>query len=174
MTLLINHKYLLHSLVMVRQSSIFSFILVLLATFLISCGSPTVATPPPSYTTEQVAKIQTYIPDIQIVRDRSQELKTLIETGEWIDVGNFIHGPVTEARLNMTYIIPNLVPQDQVKARQITRDLLKHLVQIDAAAKTRQTEKALTSYKKVVSDINHFFSLIPELVGWELGETAAS
>jgi photosystem II protein PsbQ len=147
---------------MLRQNSVFSFILVLLATFLISCGSPTVATQPPSYTASQVARIQTYSPDIQDLRDRSEELKTLIETGDWIDVGNFIHGPVTEARLNMTYIIPNLAPQDQPKARRITQDLLNHLVQIDRAAKTGQTAKALANYKNVVGDLNDFLSLIPE------------
>ena len=146
---------------MVRQSSIFSFILVLLATFLISCGSPTVATAPPSYTDSQVAKIQVYVPDIASVRDRSEELKNLIENGEWINVGNFIHGPVTEARLNMTYIIPNLVPQDQPKAREINKDLLKHLVQIDQAAKVRKTPEALASYKNAIRDINNFLSLIP-------------
>ncbi|MFN8952935.1 MAG: photosystem II protein PsbQ, partial [Aphanizomenon sp.] len=35
---------------MVRQRSILSLIFVLLATFLISCNSPTIATVPPSYT----------------------------------------------------------------------------------------------------------------------------
>ena len=78
---------------MVRQKSIFSVILVLLVTFLIGCGSPTVATVPPSYTETQVAKIQAYVPDIQTVRDRSGESETLITKGEWIDVGNFIHRP---------------------------------------------------------------------------------
>ncbi|BAZ80193.1 photosystem II protein PsbQ [Sphaerospermopsis kisseleviana CS-549] len=147
---------------MVRQRSILSLILVLLTTFLISCGSPSVATAPPTYTPAQVAKIQEYFPDIQVVRDRSQELQTLIQSGEWIKVGNFIHGPMTEARLNMTYVIPNLLPQDQSKARQITKDLLSDLVKIDKAAGAGNTSQALSAYKDAFADVDKFLQLIPE------------
>ncbi|MBS3029447.1 MAG: photosystem II protein PsbQ [Dolichospermum sp. DET50] len=147
---------------MVRQRSIFSLIFVLLATFLISCGSPSVATVPPSYTAAEVAKIQEYVPGIQMVRDRSTELKNLISQGEWIKVGNFIHGPMTEARLNMTYIIPNLARQNQAKARQISKDLLQDLVRVDQAASTGNTSLALTKYKEVFVDIDNFLELVPE------------
>ncbi|MBD2131594.1 MAG: photosystem II protein PsbQ [Sphaerospermopsis kisseleviana] len=147
---------------MVRQRSILSLILVLLTTFLISCGSPSVATAPPTYTPAQVAKIQEYFPDIQVVRDRSQELQTLIQSGEWIKVGNFIHGPMTEARLNMTYVIPNLLAQDQSKARQITKDLLSDLVKIDKAASGGNTSQALSAYKDAFADVDKFLQLIPE------------
>ncbi|ADI63680.1 photosystem II protein PsbQ [Trichormus azollae] len=147
---------------MVRQRSILSLILVLLTTFLISCGNPSVATAPPSYTSAQLVKIQEYIPDIQVVRDRSEELKNLIQSGEWIKVGNFIHGPMTEARLNMTYVIPNLVPQDQPKGRQITKDLLGHLVKIDQAASIGNTSLALSNYKDAFADVDKFLQLIPE------------
>jgi photosystem II protein PsbQ len=147
---------------MVRQRSILSLILVLLTTFLISCGNPSVATAPPSYTSAQLVKIQEYVPDIQVVRDRSEELKNLIQSGEWIKVGNFIHGPMTEARLNMTYVIPNLVPQEQPKGRQITKDLLGHLVKIDQAASVGNTSLALSNYKDAFADVDRFLQLIPE------------
>jgi photosystem II protein PsbQ len=147
---------------MVRQRSIFSLILVLLATFLISCGSPTVASAPPTYTAAQVAKIQEYVPEIKSVRDRSDELKNLIQTGKWIKVGNFIHGPMAEARLDMTYIIPNLLPPDQAKARQITKDLLNHLVRIDQAAGAGNANLALTNYKEAFADVDEFLQLIPQ------------
>jgi photosystem II protein PsbQ len=147
---------------MVRQPSILSLILVLLTTFLISCGNPSVATAPPSYTSAQLVKIQEYLPDIQVVRERSEELKNLIQSGEWIKVGNFIHGPMTEARLNMTYVIPNLVPQDQPKGRHITKDLLGHLVKIDQAASVGNTSLALSNYKDAFADVDKFLQLIPE------------
>ncbi|PPJ63284.1 photosystem II protein PsbQ [Cuspidothrix issatschenkoi] len=147
---------------MVRQRSILSLIFVLLATFLISCGSPSVATVPPSYTAAEVAKIQEYVPGIQMVRDRSTELENLIKKGEWIKVGNFIHGPITEARLNMTYIIPNLAPQSQAKAREISKDLLKDLVRIDQAASAGNTSLALSKYKEAFADIDKFLQLVPE------------
>jgi photosystem II protein PsbQ len=147
---------------MVRQRSIFSLIFGLLATFLISCGSPTVATVPPSYTATEVAKIQEYVPGIQMVRDRSSELKNLISKGEWVKVGNFIHGPMTEARLNMTYIIPNLAKQNQAKARQISKDLLNDLVRIDQAATASNTSLAASKYKEAFADIDKFLELVPE------------
>jgi photosystem II protein PsbQ len=147
---------------MVRQRSILSLIFVLLATFLISCNSPTIATVPPSYTAAEVAKIQEYGPGIQMVRDRSPELQNLITTGEWVKVGNFIHGPMTEARLNMTYIIPNLAKQNQAQARQISKDLLNDLVKIDQAAATGNTSLALNKYQEVFADIDKFLELVPE------------
>lgn len=147
---------------MVRQRSILSFILVLLATFLISCGGPGVAVAPPTYTASQLEKIQTYVPKIQTVRDRSQELKTLIQRKDWIDVSNFIHGPITEARLSMTYITPNLLPKDQPTARQITRDLFNHLVKVDRAANTKNTQLALSDSQAAFADIDKFLQLLPQ------------
>jgi photosystem II protein PsbQ len=147
---------------MVRHHSILSLIFVFLATFLISCGSPSAATVPPSYTAAEVARIQEYVPGIQMVRDRSSELKNLISQGEWIKVGNFIHGPITEARLNMTYIIPNLAKQNQAKARQISKDLLQDLVRVDQAASAGDTSLALTKYKEAFADIDKFLELVPQ------------
>jgi photosystem II protein PsbQ len=147
---------------MVRQRSILSLILVLLATFLISCSSPSVAVAPQSYTTTQLEKIQVYIPDLQAVRDRSEELQKLIQKNDWIKVGNFIHGPITEARLNMTYVTPNLLFKDQPTARQITKDLFNHLIKIDQAAKANNTKLALNNYQAAFADIDKFLNLLPE------------
>ncbi|WP_414562455.1 MULTISPECIES: photosystem II protein PsbQ [unclassified Anabaena] len=148
---------------MARQRSIFSLILVLLATFLISCGGPSVAVAPPTYTAVQLERIQEYVPAIQTVRDRADELKTLIYKKDWIDVSNFIHGPMAEARLSMSYVAPNLLPDDQPIARQITRDLLDHLVKIDQAAGQGNTQLALSNYQAAVTDINKFFQLLPSI-----------
>jgi photosystem II protein PsbQ len=78
---------------MARQRSIFSLILVLLATFLISCGGPTVAKVPPTYTQAQLQQIQEYVPEIETVRDRAKELQKLIQRNEWIKVGNLYTDP---------------------------------------------------------------------------------
>jgi photosystem II protein PsbQ len=86
----------------------------------------------------------------------------LISEGEWIKVGNFIHGPMTEAKLNMTYIVPNLARQDQGKARQIIKDLLKDLVKIDQSATVGNTSQALSNYKQAFVDIDKFLELVPE------------
>ncbi|BCL33984.1 photosystem II protein PsbQ [Nostoc sp. MS1] len=147
---------------MARQRSIFSLLLALLATFLISCGSPTTAVAPPTYTTAQLERIQGYAPDVQAVRDRADELKNLIQKKEWIDVGNFIHGPIAEARLTMSYITPNLLPKDQPTARQITKDLLNHLVKIDQAATSGNSQLALNNYQAAFADIDKFLQLLPD------------
>lgn len=147
---------------MARQRSLFSLILVILATFLISCSNPSVAVAPPTYTPDQLEKIQEYVPEIQAVRDRSDELQQLIQEQDWIFVGNFIHGPITEARLNLTYITPNLLPKDQAKARQITRDFFNHLVKVDQAANARNTQLASSNAKAAFADIDKFLELLPE------------
>ncbi|MEH1922297.1 photosystem II protein PsbQ [Nostoc sp.] len=147
---------------MVRQRSIFSFFLVLLATFLISCGSPGVAIAPPTYTAVQLEKIQAYVPEIKAVRDRSEELKTLIKQGDWINVRNFIHGPITEAKLNLTYVTPNLLPKDQPTARQITRDFFKDLVKLDKATSAGNPLVALNQSQAAFTDIDKFLDLLPK------------
>jgi photosystem II protein PsbQ len=147
---------------MARQHSILSLILVILTTFLISCGGPTVATAPPTYTTSQLEKIQEYLPEVLSVRDRSQELQKLIETNDWIYVGNFIHGPMTSLKQNMSYITSNLLPKDQTQGRKITRDLLNHLVKIDQAAANRNSQLALTNKQAAFADIDNFLQLLPQ------------
>ncbi|MBH8554549.1 photosystem II protein PsbQ [Nostocaceae cyanobacterium CENA357] len=147
---------------MVRQRSIFSLVLVLLATFLISCGGPGVAVAPPTYTAVDLQRIQVHVPEIKSVRDRSQELQQLIQRKDWIDVGNFIHGPAAEARLSMAYVTPNLLPKLQPTARQITRDLLNHLVKIDQAAREGDTLLALNNSQAAFTDIDKFLDLLPE------------
>lgn len=147
---------------MARQRSIISLILVFLATFLISCGSPTTAVVPPTYTAAQLEKIQTYLPDIQAVSDRADELKSLIQKRDWINVGNFIHGPITEARLTLTYVTPNLLPKDQPTARQLTRDLFNHLVKIDQAANDGNAPLALSNSQAAFTDIDKFLKLLPD------------
>ncbi|NMG07252.1 photosystem II protein PsbQ [Brasilonema sp. UFV-L1] len=147
---------------MARQRSILSFILVLLATFLISCGGPNVATPPPTYTQDQLVKIQEYVSDIQGVKERSQELERLIQTKQWVKVGNFIHGPMAEARLSMNYITSNLLPKDQPAGRELVRDLLDKLIKIGQATEIGNTNGALNNTVAAFTDIDKFLQLLPE------------
>src|SRR4028119_561762 len=98
---------------MVRSRSILSLILAMVAVFLISCGSPTVAKVPPTYTAAQIEQIKEYAPTLLALRDRMSEIPVLIQRRDWIGVRNFIHGPLGELRLKMTYITRNLLPTDQ-------------------------------------------------------------
>ncbi len=148
---------------MARQRTFISLILVLITTFLVGCGGPTEAVAPPVYTPAQLEKIQKYATDIYAVRDRAAELQSLIENRDWIKVGNFIHGPMAEARYDMNYIVPNLLPSEQSKARQITRDLFNSLVKIDQAASDGNQRVALNSYDAAYASIEKFLDLLPEL-----------
>jgi len=146
---------------MSRLRPVFSLILVSLATLLISCGGPNVAVAPPSYTQSQIQKIQEYVPEIVAVQERGSELQKLIQNKDWIDVGTFIHGPMAEARLNMNFIISNLVPEQQKEARKIVRNTFNNLVKIDQAADERNSQKALAAYDAAFGDISQFLDLIP-------------
>ncbi|MEM9923769.1 MAG: photosystem II protein PsbQ [Cyanobacteria bacterium P01_D01_bin.50] len=147
---------------MSRLRPIFSLILVSLATLLISCGGPNVAATPPTYTSSQIETIQEYAPKIIAVKERSAELQKLIQDKDWIDVDNFIHGPITEAKFNMNYITSNLLPEQQKSARNIVRDMSNNLSKLYDAAKESNLQQALNSYDAAFADINKFLDLLPE------------
>lgn len=148
---------------MARYRSLLSLILVIVATFLVSCSGPTVATVPQTYTATQIERIQRVVPEIVALRDRmGEELPTLIKRRNWIDVSNFIHGPVGELRLEMINISRNLLPKDQDRARDLTRDFFDHLVKIDQAAKNDEYQKAVLNYREALADFDNFLQLVPK------------
>ena len=147
---------------MARYRSILSLIIVIVATFLVSCGSPTVAKAPPTYTAAQIEQIQQYVPDMVALRDRMSELQMLIKRRDWIDVNNFIHGPLGELRLKMTYVTRNLLAKDQAQASEATRDLFGHLVKIEHAAERGDAPRATLNYREAVADIDTFLQLVPQ------------
>lgn len=148
---------------MARYRSLLSLILVIVATFLVSCGSPTVATAPQTYTVAQIEQIQRYVPEIVALRDRtSRELQRSIQKRDWINVSNFIHGPLGELRLEMINVSRKLLPKDQERASQLTRDFFDNLVKIDQAAKDGQSERVTLNYREALADLDNFLQLIPK------------
>lgn len=148
---------------MLRYRSILSLILIIVATFLVSCGSPTAAKVSQTYTATQIEQIQEYAPDIQALRDRmNSELRSLVQRRDWIDVSNFIHGPLGELRLKMTYVTRNLLLKDHDQAREATRDLFDHLVKIYQAAEQGNAQKATLNYQEALADIDTFLQLVPQ------------
>ncbi len=147
---------------MFYQRSILSLILVLFTTFIISCSTPNVTIAPSTYTSVQLEKIQEYLPQLLAVRDRSEELEELIRNNEWVKVGNFIHGPMAEARLTMNYITPNLLPKEQPAAKKIARELFNDLVEIDQAAMNANSNLAARNYQAAYTDIEGFLRLLPK------------
>lgn len=147
---------------MVRYRSILSLILVIVATFLVSCGSPTTASVPQTYTTAQVEQIQQYVPDILKLRDRLPEIPRAIQQRNWIDVSNFIHGPMAELRLKMNYLSRNLLPKDQKEAQKATRAFFDDLVKVYQAAEQGDARKGTQNYQEALADIDTFLKLVPQ------------
>ena len=147
---------------MVRSRSILSLILAIVAVFLISCSSPTVSKVPPTYTAAQIEQIKEYAPTLLALRDRMSEIPVLIQRRDWIGVRNFIHGPLGELRLKMTYITRNLLPTDQKKAREITRELFDDLVKVEQSIEENSTIGAVRNYQTAFADINKFIDLVPK------------
>lgn len=147
---------------MVRSRSIVSLILAIVAVFLVSCGGPTAAKLPQTYTPVQIEQIQEYLPDIVSLRNRMSEIPIMIQRRDWIGVRNFIHGPLGELRLKMTYITRNLLPSQQKAAREVTRQLFDDLVKVEQAIEESNTQGAVRNYQATLADINKFLDLVPQ------------
>lgn len=146
---------------MVRFRSILAFVLVIIATFLVSCGNATPTAKGPLYTTAQLEQIQQSAEDIQTLRDRLVELPPLIQSKQWTDVESFIHGPLGELRARMSRLARSLEPKSQKTAANAAKEVFKHLTAIDEAAKAGDTTKALFNYNQALLDFDAFFQLIP-------------
>jgi photosystem II protein PsbQ len=69
---------------------------------------------------------------------------------------------MTEARLTMNYITPNLLPKDQAAAKKIARQLFNDLVKIDQAASNANSIVTARSYQAAYADIEEFLRLLPD------------
>lgn len=146
---------------MARYRSILGFILVIITTFLVSCGGPAPTAKGPLYSAAQLEQIQHYTEDVQVLRDRMLELPPLVQQQKWTDVESFIHGPLGELRVRMSRLARALVPKEQPKALAASKEVFEHLILLDEAAQTRDTTKALRNYNEALRDFDAFFELIP-------------
>lgn len=147
--------------VMTRFRSILAVLLAFVTAFLVSCSSPT-AVKPPTYTTAQLEQIQQYVSEIESMRDRLPELAKLIQDENWVFVRNFIRGPLGELRAKMSLVERNLLPKEQPKAREQSKEVFEDLVAIDAAAQDQDYKTAIKSYAAIQKDVNAFLGLTPK------------
>ncbi len=140
---------------------ILSLILVLATTLLVSCGSATVSAPP-TYTPEKLQKIDTYRIPLDIARQRIFELGESISNENWSNANSFLHGPLGSIRRDLTYLSKALLPDEQKPALEQAKDIFRHLENIDAAVSENNYTVAIDQYKKVVSDLDTYTSLIPQ------------
>ena len=140
--------------------SILALALAFVTAFLVSCSSPN-STKTQTYSSTQIEQIQTYASGITKIRSRMPELATLIENREWINVRNFIHGPLGELRVRMGNLARNLLPNAQAQARQSAQDIFTHLEEIDEAAQNNDYRQAIRNYAEAIKDFDAFFQLVP-------------
>ncbi|MFM6208058.1 photosystem II protein PsbQ [Planktothrix sp.] len=147
---------------MKRYRSILACILALVTTFVVGCGSPKVEIPK-TYTEAQIQQIQKYNSDIVGLRDRfTTELPRYISARNWVQVDAFIHGPLGTLLQEMNYLTKNLLPDTQPKARQLSREVFEHLVEVTKAAENRDLVKAASGYEEALKDLDAFLALVPK------------
>ena len=140
--------------------SIFSLLLVLVATVLVSCGGPEAAAPP-TYTPDKLETIKTYRIPVDVARDNISKLGELIQEEDWVNTRSYIHGPLGFLRRDFRYLSDALLPDDAKKAKEISEDIFARLENLDAAAKDKDYKTVAEEYRKTVTDFDEYINLIP-------------
>jgi photosystem II protein PsbQ len=137
-----------------------SLLLAFVAVFIVSCSDGQVKAP--TYTPDQIVKIEAAKANVTALRDRFPELATLIEERNWNDVKSFIHGPLGEIRSRMSGLSRQLLPEAQEKALAASKEMFLHLNKIDQAADLNDYTLAIRNYAEAVKDFNTFSSFLPQ------------
>lgn len=147
--------------VMLRFRSILTLVLVLITTFLVSCGGSPEVKVPPTYTPEKIEQLQVYITPITEAREKMAIVADLIAKKNWVDTRTYIHGPLGGLRLQMLNLSRSLLPKDQEKAADLAKEVFGHFERIDAAAKDKNADLAYTQFKEALKDFDSFLNLLP-------------
>ncbi|MGF1487151.1 MAG: photosystem II protein PsbQ [Prochloraceae cyanobacterium] len=141
--------------------SIFPLILVLITTLLVSCGSPNAQTTPNVYSAEQIEEIQPFLTPVKEFRQRIEELETLIDEENWIDVDNLIHGPLGDLRRDLRYLADSLLPEEQKQVKELAKKMFVDIERVDAAAKDRSYDRAVEQYNQTIKDFDDLLDIVP-------------
>ncbi|MBE9077224.1 photosystem II protein PsbQ [Romeria aff. gracilis LEGE 07310] len=156
-----------------RYRSVVALILAAIATFIVSCG-PNTAAEPPTYTPEKVTQLRNYTRRLLTAQDRLPELAGYINKEDWVNVNNFTHGPLGDLREQMARLTNQLLPQDQDKAKVLSKEVLGHLQKIDDASDARSYERAAEQYSEFRSDLQVLLDLLPVGAVPQISEPEAS
>lgn len=146
--------------VMKVYRSILALLLAVVTTFLVSCGGPKAALP--TYTPDQLAKIEQQATSVTALRDRMPFLEEKIQNRNWTDVGTYIHGPLGELRRQVSYLTRELLPADQKAANAAAKDLFSSFEKIDVAATKAQSDVARQSYQEALKNFEAFLRILPQ------------
>ncbi|MEB3212279.1 MAG: photosystem II protein PsbQ [Leptolyngbyaceae bacterium] len=144
-----------------RYRSFISLALAIVAMFIVGCSSVS-EEPTPAYTPDQIALIEQYQTDLEGLRTRMGEIPALIAQKDWTNVRNLVHGPLGDLRFKMLTIAKNLSSSDQTKARDLSGEVFKYLVAVDAAAQDQNQERAFAGYDQLIATYKQFIDTIPE------------
>ena len=140
--------------------SIFPLILVLITTLLVSCSSPAANTPS-SYSAEQIEEIQTFLTPVQKFRERIEDVETLLDQENWVDIRSLIHGPLGDLRRDLRYLTGSLLPQEQKQVKKISKQMFIDIEKVDAAAKEQNSDRAIEQYDRTIQDFDRLLDKIP-------------
>lgn len=139
-----------------------TLVMVLCVTFVNPADAKPKKTKPDTYSTEQLAEIQSYAAQVQAMRDRFGELQALIEKEDFIFARNFIHGPLGDLRNRMAFISQSLYPEARAQAKAATKDLSNALSAIDKAGIEKDYRAAAKAYTNLNKALDSFFATLPK------------
>lgn len=146
---------------MASLRSILSVILVLVATFLVSCSSPS-AKIPTTYSPEKIAQIQVYAAPVEEAREAMSTLQQFIQEENWVNTRTFIHGPLGGLRKSMSILNNSLLKKDQPKATELAKEIFGHFERLDAAAQDRSSTRVENQYREALKDLDAYLDLVPK------------
>jgi photosystem II protein PsbQ len=98
---------------------------------------------------------------LQVLSDRFDRLEKFVYAERWVDVITYIHGPFGEIRRELRTIASQLSKPQQESANDLANNLFKNFVQLDNAAKGKDTIAAENAFKNALQN----FESIANLVG---------
>ncbi len=145
-----------------RFRSILILILATIATFSIQLTTLAAPSKAPSYTPAQLEQIHRYSETVEELRDRLLEIPPLVQQKRWIDLKDFIHGPLGELRVQMGRLTRSLDPKVQADARKAGQEVFEQLMLIDEATQPGDARKALRSYNGMLQEFDKFLQYVPQ------------
>ena len=135
--------------------------LVAIATLLVSCSSGGKATAPPTYSADQLAEIAIYAQRIEKSKARLPELADYVRNDNWVNIDNFIHGPLGTLRTGMNRLAYQLLPDDKSTALKVSDKVSSDLEAMSAAVGVFDSARTTEAYIKFAKDLSTFIALIP-------------
>lgn len=138
---------------------LFTWVLVLMTAFLVSCG-PAPKAVVPTYTPAQLERIQDYATGISEKYKRMADLQAEIQSRDWEGAAAIMGGPLGQMLQDMQNLNRNLLPQDQKTARELTRSLFEDFVAIEQAGRDNNLAKALGGFSEIAKDFGKYNQLL--------------